>query len=148
MMRLAVLLAAYLVTGCLRTADVEPVVVAWTFQGGDRLGCEAGRDEVPMMRIRSHVAVSSAADDEYVDWVPCATEDPIVGLERFEGAITPLELGTYDVEVEMWTADRFWRIARGTGTAILNSTTEIYTVHVTMTRETGGYDAAAASGAL
>jgi hypothetical protein len=135
--------------GCLRTADVEPVVVAWTFRGGDTLGCEAGREDVPVMRIRSHVAVSPAADDEYIDWVPCATEDAVLGIERFEGAITPLELGTYDVEVEMWTADRFWRIAHqgAPGLAILNSPTDVATVNVEMIEDLGGYDPAAA-GAL
>lgn len=103
---------------------------------------------MPLMRVRTHVSVSMAPDDEYIDWLPCATEDPVLGLEQRAGAITPLELGTYDVDVQMWTADRFWLLAHGTSTAILTSTTDTATVDVMMEPETGGYDATEAAGAL
>lgn len=132
-MRAWLAIAAVAAPGCLRTPDVEPVVVDWTFDAADTIGCEPGAAELPEMRIRTHVQTGEP-DDELIDWAPCVIVDQISGLERHDALITPLELDVYDVEVEMWVDHRTRRVAhqKDARTAILNTTDDVAMVPVEM----------------
>jgi hypothetical protein len=132
--RIAAGLIAISASGCLARSlaiDTQPVVVVWTTAEGVTLGCDEGRVDLPLMRIRTHLQQSPSDDDEYFDWMPCRSENTFE-LPAFQGVTTPLELGSYDVEVELWTADRTQRIAvqNGARTAILNEPAVPYTVEV------------------
>jgi hypothetical protein len=122
-----------LAAGCLRTPDVEPVLVDWTFPAGDTIGCEAAAVEVPEMRIRTHVQ-TAAPDDEFIDWAPCVVVDPIGGLERHDALMTPLEHDVYYVECEMWVDQRTRRVAhqQDPKTAVLVTPDDVYPVSVMM----------------
>jgi hypothetical protein len=113
-------------SGCLAKSlavDTQAILVVWQIDDRTPLGCVAGAEELPLLKIRSHIQSSPDPDDEYFDWVPCLVED--VPLEdAFRGQTTPLELGPYDVEVELWTWDRARVLARASQphTALLDNT--------------------------
>jgi hypothetical protein len=93
--------------GCLPRAlavDTEAVQVTWTFEESD-FGCVLGADPMPEVRIRSMLQMAGAnEDDEVFDRRPCYDPEAMVdGLSNpFSAVTTPLELGAYDISLELW----------------------------------------------
>ena len=138
MTRIGALVLAVACGGCLARSlavDTQAIAVVWRVDERTALGCVEGAAALPLLKIRSHIQASPEPDDEYFDWVPCLTIDPESGRGPFHGLTTPLELGAYDVEVELWSADRARLLARSVEprTALLDNTPpEPYEVEVTL----------------
>src|SRR5262245_57931640 len=94
---------AWLSSGCLARSlavDTQVVLAVWRFDAPTELGCTLGRDDLPLVRIRSHVQ-GYDDDDELFDWVPCVSDVIISdGVPPNHGFTTPLELASYDIELQ------------------------------------------------
>lgn len=123
-------------SGCLARSlavDTQAIDVLWSFTTND-FGCTEVRPDLPMVRIRAHVQ-NADPDDELFDWVPCVGEPAFGGDTATHGVTTPLELGAYDVSVELW--DRIGGTLLGRSpepapTAVLADPLTVYLLPITI----------------
>jgi hypothetical protein len=134
--KLGLPLLAVLGSGCLARSlavDTQTIDVTWSFTTND-FGCTSVREGLPMVRIRAGVQ-NANPDDELFDWVPCYVEPLFVGDPATHGYTTPLELGSYDISVELW--DRIGGSLLGRSpdpapTAVLADPLTIYQLPITI----------------